>query len=345
VPARVFAVVLTWNSGEDVLECLQHLAASDYPALEIVVVDNGSTDGTPANIAREFPNAKILQNQMNIGFAEGNNVGLRYALEGGADFTFLVNDDAFVEPEAVRLLVETAESDPHIGFTGPALVSYHNPEKVYYGARLDMRRVFPQEQLLATPPPDVFDSPYIAGCALLAKAKVAQAIGLLDPAYFAYWEDTDWCTRARRAGFRVVVQPNARVTHRGTLDQTPQKAAFASYLYRRNQFRFARKFKSLPGWLGFTRRYAYDALSEIQSAIKHSQPRAKTDAITDGWWAGITGHSGDDFARAPAWFHSLVYRHHESIRNLLYPIESLRARFPVRTTLRRWLRRTDAAKP
>jgi GT2 family glycosyltransferase len=324
---------------------LSHLTASDYPALDVIVVDNGSTDGTQARITREFPRATLIQNERNLGFAEGNNVGLRHALVSGAEMLFLVNDDAFVEPNTVRLLVDELLKDNRVAFAGPAIASFHNPDRVYYGARLDMNLVFPQEELGTTARTVVFDSPYIPGCALMASAAAVTAIGLFDSDYFAYWEDTDWCTRAWRAGYRVVVQPNARVFHRGTLDQTMQKAAFASYLYRRNQFRFARKFKSFPSLVLFARRYAYDALSEFGDALKHSQPRAKTDAIVDGWWAGITGHYGEDFVRAPAWLRAFVYSHHAALWTMLYPADALRARFPVRTTLRRWFRKQSAAKP
>lgn len=341
---RVSAIVLTWNSGADIVECLDHLAASDYPVLDVIVVDNGSTDGTPQRVRELFPHLTLLQNQHNLGFAEGNNVGMRYALARNTDFVFLLNDDAFVEPSTVSQLIETAESDARIGIVGPALVSYHDPTLVYYGAQLDLDRIHPQEQLVVTPRRDVFDSPYVAGCALMVKADVARKVGLLDPAYFAYWEDTDWCVRVRQAGYRVVVHPNAQVRHKGTLDQTAQKHPLASYLYRRNQFRFARKFKPFPAWLIFTCQYALDALSELENALAQQQRRAKTDAILDGWWAGITGHSGADFAKSPAWFKTFVYPRVSTLRIVLDPIHALRARFPVRTTVRRWLRKADSAR-
>lgn len=343
-PPQVFAIILTWNSGDDAIETLRRLAASDYPALQVVVVDNASTDATPARLAREFPPVVLLQNDKNLGFAQGNNVGMRYALDHDADYLFLLNDDAFVEPDTLSTLVATAERDPRVAFVGPALVSYHDPSRVYHGARFDFKRLFPEEQLATVPRAGEFESPYIAGCAMLVRAAVAREIGLFDPAYFAYWEDTDWCTRAWRAGYRVVVQPAARVHHKGTLDQTPQKAAFASYLYRRNQFQFARKFSKFPGWVRFARYYSYDTFREIQATILDSQPRAKTEAILDGWWAGLTGHSADDFARAPAWLRDFVIRHAEALLAWLYPLEPLRARFPVRTTLRRLWHRIALAK-
>lgn len=335
---RVYAVVLAWNSGDDIIKCLTHLAASRYPALEIVLVDNGSTDGMPERVRQEFPNVTLLQNDRNLGFAEGSNVGLRYALTHQADYLFLVNDDAFVEPDTVRTLVDTAEADPTIGLLGPAVVSFHDPNKVYYGAQLDMKRLTPREQVMTTPRTEPFETGYVPGCALLVKASAAEKIGLLDPAYFAYWEDTDWCIRARRKGYRVMLQPSASVRHRGTLDQTSAKSFFAPYLYRRNQFYFARKFKTFPARVWYLRRYTYDSLSEIRSAMKSGLPLARTDAVIDGWWAGITGHIGEDFAQAPAWVKAFVYPRVETLRAVLYPVNALRIRFPVRTTLRRLFR-------
>ncbi|HIP87591.1 MAG TPA: glycosyltransferase family 2 protein, partial [Anaerolineales bacterium] len=138
---RVTAIVVNWNGLEDTIACLASLAEVDYPSLEVVVVDNGSTDGSPALLRQRFPRLALLETGENLGYAGGNNVGVRYVLERGADYVLLLNNDTEVAPGFLRRLVEVAEADPRVGVVGPTIYYYDRPDVVWSaGGAIDWRR-------------------------------------------------------------------------------------------------------------------------------------------------------------------------------------------------------------
>jgi len=220
MPPRVTIIVLNWNGGEDTLACLESLDAVDYTWSDTLVVDNGSTDGSPLAIQERFPEVMLLAIKNNIGYTGGSNIGLRWALEDGADYMLLLNNDTVVAPGFVRRLVEAAEADPAIGIAGPTIY-YHAQPKVIWsaGGSIDWRRGRTSMLDLDERDSGQFgEAPrsvdFVTGCALLVKAAVVERIGLLDERFFAYYEETEWCVRAQRAGFKIVHVPLAHIWHK-----------------------------------------------------------------------------------------------------------------------------------
>ncbi len=324
----VYAIIVTWNSRRDIQACLRDLFASREVQLGVVMVDNGSTDGTLDLVAKEFPNVVLLKNSENLGFAEGNNIGIHYALEQGAEYVFLLNADAFVEPDTLKQLLGTADADSTVGMVGPSIVSYFDHTHVYQGAHISLDEVDTVE-VQGTRRGAAFETDYVPGCAVLARATAVRYVGMLDTEYFSYWEDADWGLRCRRAGQRVVIAPDASVRHKGTLDQVSTKSDLALYLYVRNRYRFAKKFKSRGAAFRFVKPYTCDTLRLVNAE------RKKADAIVNGWWAAMTGTYGMRFITAPRFLRGLFVNHTRLLLDLLHPIDTLRARIPVRTTLRR----------
>jgi GT2 family glycosyltransferase len=240
---RAVAIVLTWNGACWIEACLDSLLASDYPGLEILVVDNGSTDGT-ADRARAFgPRVRLIRNRRNLGFAEGNNIGMRAALRDGAELVALVNQDVRVEPDWLTRLAESADANPTFGILGPAQWDYDGraPDPGFLAA---VRAVDPQvaEAVAAgRRPAGPVVAPSVIGAALLLRRAVLERVGLFDPLYFAYFEEADLCRRARRAGFGVGIVPAARVYHWHGLAHPEAMSRRASYLSFRNQFLYELK--------------------------------------------------------------------------------------------------------
>jgi hypothetical protein len=217
---RVVAVVLNWNGLEDTTACLTSLAEVDYPSLEVVVVDNGSTDGSPAILRRRFPEVILLETRENLGYAGGNNVGIRYALERGAEYVLLLNNDTEVAPDFLRRMVEVAEADPQVGGVGPMIYYYDRPDVIWSaGGAIDWRRGRTRMVGLNEPEQGQFGAEprevdFVTGCAMLIRREVLERVGLLDERFFLYYEEVEWCVRVRRAGYRILHVPRARIWHK-----------------------------------------------------------------------------------------------------------------------------------
>jgi GT2 family glycosyltransferase len=215
----IAVIVLTWNGRDLTLDCLRSLEGITTPGVRIIVVDNASSDGTVEAIrARYGDRFDIVENATNLGFAAGNNAGIRRALADGADFVLLLNNDTIVAPEFLTELVRPM-GDPSIGITAPKIFYAEPRDRIWFaggeislwrgtarhiGIRETDRGQYDQER----------DIDYATGCALLARREVFEKAGDLDPGYRAYFEDADFCLRARAAGYRVRYVPAARVWHR-----------------------------------------------------------------------------------------------------------------------------------
>jgi GT2 family glycosyltransferase len=213
----LFVIVLNWNGASVIGPCLDSLARVGRPALEVIVVDNGSTDHSAAMVRERYPWAELIENGENLLFAEGNNIGIRRALERGAEAILLLNNDTEVDPEFARRLLGALD-DPRTGIAGPRIFYYDDPRRIWYGGggfdilgvprHRDIRRT--EERARAVPG----ETEWVTGCALLARREVFEQVGLLDPSYRIYCEDVDLCLRAARAGWRIRFEPSARVWHK-----------------------------------------------------------------------------------------------------------------------------------
>jgi hypothetical protein len=215
---RVLVIVVHWNGLEYTERCLASLSALDYPAADLLVVDNGSTDGSGETLAARFPEVPLLRLPANRLYAGGANVGLRRALARGYDHAVILNNDTEAEPELITRLVETAGSSAAIGLVGPKILYLERPDLIWSaGGKIDYwRGLFRHHGLRRTdgPPYDTErDVDYLTGCCILVTRRALVDVGYLDESYAMYSEDADWCVRARRQGYRVVYAPRARLKH------------------------------------------------------------------------------------------------------------------------------------
>lgn len=247
---RVGIVILNWRRPKDTLACLGSLARLDYPSFEIVVVDNGSGDGSPALIRERFPHVGMIENGCNLGFAAACNVGIGEVLRHGVDYVLLLNEDTEVAPDLVDILVRVAEADPTIGILGPKIYYYDQTDRIWSAGGQVGRFGIPQHRCVdevdQSAPDWVRDVDYVTGCAMLVRRQVIDLVGMLDERFFAYYEETEWCARARRAGFRVVYVPDARMWHKIKM---ADRTASHSYLYlmARNRLLYLRCRGAHPG--------------------------------------------------------------------------------------------------
>jgi GT2 family glycosyltransferase len=215
-----WAVVLSWNGREDTLRCLDSLTRVRYPALGIVCVDNGSTDGSQRAVRERFPRVVLIEAGANLGYSGGNNLGLRHALEHGARWVALVNNDATVAPDVIDGFERAARDRPLAGILAGKVYFAEQPQMIWFaGQRVSELLGYsgrPRGYGRADGPrySRIQPTGRAVGALMAISREAIEAVGLLDEDLFVYVEDVDWALRIRRAGFEVVLAPHARAWHR-----------------------------------------------------------------------------------------------------------------------------------
>lgn len=229
-PPKVSIIILNWNGLEDTIECLESLRKITYPNYGIIVVDNASS-GSDVEVLRERYGdyIRIIQNEKNYGFAKGNNVGIRYALDKGADYVLVLNNDTVVAPSFLDELVSCCQKEQKIGAVGPRLYYYDNP------ARVQLPELY--EKVGDAPA----DMETLSGVAFLVGREVWEQVGLLDEVFYpAYGEDRDFFERLKERRYRIVCVPASKVYHKMSAT-TRRYPDLALYLIVKYNFLLARR--------------------------------------------------------------------------------------------------------
>lgn len=207
----VYVIVLNYNGHRWIEACVDTLLKTDYENFRIVVVDNASVDGSVELVRSRYPQAKLLVNGRNLGFSEGNNAGISEALTNNADYVVLLNPDTKVEPEWLRELIGVGEAESEVGILGAVQLEYDGAEFNSW-TKTAMRQLLDE---LARPEfaRDWIPVEWVEGACLAAKRRVFEDIGLLDPIYFAFYEEIDFCRRAAASGYKVALVPRSRIRH------------------------------------------------------------------------------------------------------------------------------------
>ena len=237
----VFAVVVNWNRGEDTLECLRSLEQQTYPRIRIIVVDNGSEDGSPESIQRNFPGVELIRLPRNTGFAGGFNRGIERALSQGGDCVLILNNDTVSDRQMVEKLVGNLQTGAGIAF--PKIYYYHDPLRIWsVGAQRQFLTLEMTDkatgQLDRGQWDEVRERDYVTGCALLVQREVFEKVGLFDERYFAYYEDMDFSFRVRKAGFRMRLVPKALLWHKVALTSGGLDSPLERYLMAKGSVQF-----------------------------------------------------------------------------------------------------------
>lgn len=245
---RVVAIVLDWNGTEDTLRCLRSLRRVTTPGLEVVVVDNGSRPGLEAALRADGFAGVVLRSESNLGYAGGNNLGLGHALARGADFAWVLNNDAEVDPGALDALLAAAGREPRAGAFGSRVLRGDDPSRVWVA----WGRVTWRQSLIALDGEDEPDGArfagerdveWLPGCALLLRREALEQVGGFDEEFFAYHEDVDWAARARALGWTCRYVGASRVRHHvhGSSGGASHYGGFRKYLSARNTVLYARR--------------------------------------------------------------------------------------------------------
>lgn len=244
VVPEVAIVILTWENYAETADCLDSLRAISYENYRVIVVDNGSRDGSAKRLRAEYDWCEFIINDDNIGFAPGNNVGISHALETGADYVCLLNDDTLVEPDFLEPLVDTMERYDRVAAVGglnrlPDSGEIHNAGYVFHpwlAAKGELHRE------------PVSDDPYpvdfVQSCLVLLNPEFLDAVDFLNEEYFLGMEDVDLAWKARSKGWKVLMNSDSEIYHR--IGRTSTSSPFSIYHKTRNKLQFAEENLSVP---------------------------------------------------------------------------------------------------
>jgi GT2 family glycosyltransferase len=298
----LWVVVLSWNGVELTLDTLGSLAACRIPEgwkLHTLVVDNASSDGSPARVREAFPDVELLALAENRRFAGGNNAGLERALAAGADAVMLLNNDVIADPKLFEKLLAALAEAPEAGAAAPLIYFAPPSDRIWFGggrcrpwlAHSSHRGLRERDHGQYR---SIEDSGYLTGCCLLATAEAWKKVGFLDERYFIYAEDADWCLRARAAGYRLLFVPTARLWHRVSASSGGAINAWKVYQRLRANLtlwgRHARgvaRITWLPALLAQQAAYAVWLLTRGHAAAALAVPRALLDAAANRDPAGV----------------------------------------------------------
>jgi len=238
----VAAIVINWKTCERTIACLRALQRQDYPRLRILAIDNGSDDGSAEQMRAAFPAIEVIGLEHNLGFAGGANKGIRRALALGCEYVLLLNSDADAPPDTVTRLVAGMERSPRTGIATPKIL-YTGEQQFLWGIG---GRMYPawlivygmgeidRGQYDQTPLDFVF------GCAMIIRRAVFDTIGLFDERFFMYYEDGDFCLRAKRAGYQISLFPEIKIWHDGSAS-TRSRDHLREFYHIRSRMLFFRK--------------------------------------------------------------------------------------------------------
>ncbi|MEK7729197.1 MAG: glycosyltransferase family 2 protein [candidate division KSB1 bacterium] len=251
----VHALILNFNGKQLLLETLASVVQITYPNFKIIVVDNGSSDGSQALVRAQYSEGILLENEKNLGFGEGNNVGMRYALEHGAEWVLLLNNDLTVAPDLLTHMMAVAMADATIGILGPKIYYHDQPETIWFaGGRINYWAGLTAHRGIREMDRGQYDrvedTDYLTGCTMLIRREVLERVGLFDPIYFpAYTEDADLCVRAQRAGYRLLYAPQAKVWHKVSSSSGGGMSPFKTKLKVQHSLIFFKRYTRWYHWL------------------------------------------------------------------------------------------------
>lgn len=241
----VYIIIPNWNGRENALACVASLLQMDYPTSRIIVVDNGSNDGSTAALRERFLTVDVISSSVNLGFAGACNLGIEAALAAGAAYLLIMNNDTVVDKQMLSELIREAERSPDIGIVGPKIYYYDAPDTIWFagGDRgrwtwAVTRRPRGRDRKSSNLPRDVS---FLPGCGMLARRVLVERIGSFDTGYFMYYEDCDFCVRAKQAGFRLRYVPTARMWHKVSSSSGGKKSPLNRYYRSRSLLRFLRR--------------------------------------------------------------------------------------------------------
>jgi len=293
---KVTVVLVNINQKRDTLECIESLYKTNYKDLEVILVDNGSKDGSPEAIESQFPEVLVIRTYDNLGFTVANNIGISEALRRGAEYLLILNNDTIVDEHVIEELLAPMKRDFSVGMTVLKMYFYDRPRVISFaGGWVD--RNSGQCVSLGYGEPDhgqfntQLECGFAPGCGVLVRKGVLEAVGMFWSPYFIYYEDVEWSVRARDKGYRIIYVPSAMLWHKVST-AFGSESPYLLYLMSRNRLFFVKRNRERGKWLysvshltvHYTRWIAFYALKRRSTR--------QSLAILKGVWDFFLGRTG-----------------------------------------------------
>jgi GT2 family glycosyltransferase len=254
----IWSIIINWKCAEETCACLASLTPTVDPAT-VIVIDNGSADGSIEMIRACFPAITLLAQDSNLGFAKAANIGIAHALAGGADGILLLNNDTTVAPDTLVRLAERLAESTQIGALSAKIFSAEQPSQLWSvgGVYRDQNVIDLGTGELDQGQYDHAQLDFVYGCAMLLSARMLYAVGGFDERFFMYYEDVDLCLRARAAGFQVALAPKAHVWHLGSRSTSAKPGLKLFYEGRSRQLFYAKHLRGPARWRYYGSEFRY----------------------------------------------------------------------------------------
>lgn len=286
---QVAVIVLNWNGRDDTLACIESLEKQTYGPTKIIVVDNGSEDDSVCAIKARFPGITTLCTGENLGYAGGNNVGLRHVINSGdCEFVLVLNNDTLAPPDFVESLVHSSIEVGSRAVLSPLIVDNRQPPRIWYnGARWDRSKLMFVLDKLPRPMdmPLVEETQIAIGCALFARVSVFVEIGVFDERLFLMHEESDWCFRAAKRGYKCYVTRRTKLTHRVSVSFGRSDSLLMRYFEVRNRLYFAERHLSWSQWASTFGSCVSNLVSIPMDAFPWTPPRGLRTSPKRWYWA------------------------------------------------------------
>lgn len=251
----VSIITVNYNSLEVTCELLDSIRRNSFKDLEVIVVDNASASSPQSYLKKHYPEVKFIRSEKNLGFAGGNNLGIR-ASRG--DFLFFLNNDAELTDAAIETMLALFNRIPGVGIASPK-ICYHNakpgsePDVIQYAGTTPVHLLTSRNSTLGNGQVDkgqfstAVPTAYVHGAAMMTSRKVVDQVGLMPEEFFLYYEELDWCEQMRKMGYEVWLEPNAKVYHKESYTVS-KNSTLKTYYLNRNRLLFVRRNRTPLQW-------------------------------------------------------------------------------------------------
>ncbi len=243
----VYSVLVHYTNLSDTIECIESLQKQDYINHQIVLVDNGSQYHDSQTIQRLFPQIICLRNKSNLGFTGGYNTGIRFSLKLNPDYVFILNNDVILKSDVIKILVKAFQAKREVGIVSPIIYYYDEPDQIWSAGgkvnkiTLNMVDNHGRHKSFS----EIVERDFISGCAVMFKKEVLEKVGLFDEDYFSYYEDYDISFRIKKAGYKQLLVPQAKIWHKVSKSSGGKDNTLERYYMARNSILFFLKHAKL----------------------------------------------------------------------------------------------------